>query len=159
MALTNNMPNTILLDVHSSAKLLEGTVATGETILPGHMLQIDMTDAGKIIRFNYGNYAQAPILVAIENMAEGKTVADAYVADEKIYYMHLRAGDLFWARSIAAAVELGQPLGGQDLTGRVEALALYVVGTTPGDYNEAIVIVTQADALTTADRLIKVAVK
>ena len=159
MALTNDLPNTILLDVHSSANLLEGIVGAGETIHPGQLVQVDMINAGKIIRFDFANFALAPALVAIENMAEGKSVADAYVADEKIYYMQLRAGDLFWGRSVAAAVELGQPLGGQDLTGQLIATSGYIAATAPGNYNEAIVIVAQADALTTANRLIKVSVK
>ena len=158
MALTNNMPNTILIDVHSSAKLLEGIVATGETIHPGQLVQFDMV-SGDIIRFNSGNLTLAPALIAIENMAEGKTVADAYVAGEKIYYMHLRSGDYFWGRSIAAAVEHGQPLGPQDLTGQLVATLGYLAGSATGTFSEAIAVVVVTDALTTANRLIKVVVK
>ena len=92
------------------------------------------------------------MLVAIENMVEGKTVEDNYAALTTIYYRHLRPGDLFWGRVAGAAVLAGEPLDAETVTG-------HFIATTLDTFDEAIVIVAESDALTTAGRLVKLIAK
>lgn len=158
MALTNNSPNTILLDVGSSSKLMEGIVTTGQNILPGELCQVRMT-TGTIERYHNASLQLAPVLIAVENTAAGLGVDDVYLQLTKIFYVHMRPGDLFWGRVTAAAVEVGEAMGAETATGYLQPTTGYVPATTQGTYDEAIAFIAEADALTTGGRLVKIVTK
>ncbi len=158
MALTNNSPNTILLDVSSNSVLMEGTVTTGQSIYPGDLVQFRMT-TGTIERYHNASLQIAPLLIAVENTAEGLGVDDIYAQLTKIFYVHMRPGDLFWGRVSAAAVEAGEAMGGETTTGNFIPTTGYIAATTQGTYDEALVFAAEADALTTGGRLVKLVAK
>lgn len=112
MALLNKSRNTIAVDAGSDTKFVE---AIGmEEILPGQLLYYDTTDPARRVRRFIASTdgEQMPMLVAVENKAEGKTVEDSYAIGERVYMRHFRPGDLFLARvAVANSFAIGEAMG------------------------------------------------
>ncbi len=149
--------NTILLDVDSSTQVMKGIVTTGQNTYPGSLCQIAL--GGTIQRYHNPSSQIAPLIVAVENPENGGGVNDIYDSQQKVFYVHLRPGDLFLGRATAAAVEAGEAMGADTATGYFRPTTGYVAATTQGTFNEALVIVAEADASTSGGRLIKLVVK
>jgi hypothetical protein len=75
------------------SRLEEGTVAAGQTIKPGNL--IDFNSSGLIINHATAAGTSAARRFATEDMLlyEGKTIADSYAAGSKISYREFLPGD------------------------------------------------------------------
>ena len=96
-------PSTVLLKSPNS-RYDEGTVAAGETIKPGALVDID--EDGNIINHAGAAGANVAARFATEemNIMEGKTIADSYAAGAKISYREFLQGDEIQAWLEAAVV-------------------------------------------------------
>lgn len=80
--------NRIIVTADPKGNFLEGYIAAGETPKPGTILQIDPTVALKGGRHTWkiynrdadGNHPLGPFAVLIEDLKQGKTTSDAFVA-------------------------------------------------------------------------------
>jgi len=139
-----------MLDVSSCSKSLEGIVSAGETIIPGEVVQY-LASAGTIERYHGVTLNLAALLIAVENTAQGLGVDDAYTAGQRIYFRHMRPGDLFLGRMTGIAYNVGATVGPEADTG------LFTVSIS--GFNDAIAIVAKTDALTASGRLVQLMAK
>lgn len=102
--------NTILLSVTSSSPLIEGPASdeevAGEIIWPGSLCSIKRGNVlgvatdGSIHTCgqSIGGGQVSPLIIALEDLEEGRTVDDRYYPGDIVKVRHLRAGDVFQAR-------------------------------------------------------------
>lgn len=85
-------PSVILLKSPYS-RLEEGVVATGQTIKPGNL--VDLNSSGEIINHAGAAGANVARRFATEDMLtyEGKTIADSYAQGSRISYREFLPGD------------------------------------------------------------------
>lgn len=80
--------NTIVITSPPRGVYLEGVIASGETPKPGTMMQIKASTSKLQGRFTFEAYNQTndgdrtTVMVLVEDMAQGKTVDDAYAAGD-----------------------------------------------------------------------------
>lgn len=141
--------NTISVDAGSSSKLLEAVAS--EAILPGHLLLI--TSDGKFELYAGTQYHLPALIVAVENVPEGKTVSDEYSIGDKVYARHFRPGDILQVRYyLASAVAIGATVAAEG----VLAAGQFTAGNSD---NEAICYAIKTDAGGSVERLITVFAK
>lgn len=116
------IPNTIMLDVSSSSNQLEAISAAGQDIYPGQLLEYTV-DATTISRYQSASQTMGALLIAVENRQEGKGTEDIYLAGTRVYFVHMRAGDLFQVRfgTPSTAVGQGDYVAAEILTGNMIA--------------------------------------
>jgi len=129
MALTNTSPNTILLDVGSDSKLLEAPSVDAGDIYPGALLEYD--DNGNFqLSTPVGAGEPFPIIIAIENTAEGMGLTDPYETGDKVYAVHLRSGDLFQGiLHDSGAHVFGLPVGTSSQAGRFTSTTITIANS------------------------------
>lgn len=152
MALTNDSPNTIMLDVGSDSKTLEGRVQTGLSILPGSSISY-VNSSTEFTKTPVGIDTVHPLIIAVENAAEGKGVTDVYSQLTKLYARHMRPGDLFLALVEDIVVTFNQPLS---ISATVAGQFAAITGTDP---DLATVFAFEVSASTGAAKLVKVYAK
>lgn len=91
-------PNTIMLKGDIGMRE-EAFAASG--FKPGNFLVKDVN--GKIAKNTLATGGDTPLMVAVEDSYQGKTITDAYVANEIAFYYEPMVGDLIYARVPAAA--------------------------------------------------------
>ena len=95
-------PHTILLEGKLGEKMLE-YYATA-TLYPGHILEVIST--GKVQKFGT-TLKTYPKLIALEDVLyNGRTINDAYAADDLVNVHVCQPGDLVYARVAAAATAI-----------------------------------------------------
>jgi hypothetical protein len=96
------MPDsTILVSVSSSSQQMEGTVYSGETLIPGEIVHLH-ANGSYSNQFPSGTWVgTAPSLVVVENLDQGKDINSTYSAGETVFVRYLRSGDVFlgWLES------------------------------------------------------------
>ena len=93
--------NTIVLSPEPRGRFIEGIMATGKTPKPGTVMQLEETVEPIGGKFSYEPYDPAadgdnpigPIIVLIEDTVQGKSHADAYVADTQCFLYIPLPGD------------------------------------------------------------------
>jgi len=152
MALANISPNTIMLDVGSDSKTLEGFVLTGISILPGSSVSY-INSTNEFTKTAAGIDVVHPLMIAVENTAEGKSPTDTYAQLTKLYARYMRPGDLFLALVEDIVVSFNQPLS---ITAAVTGQFGAVTADNP---NVAMVYAAEASASTGGSKLVKVFAK
>lgn len=131
------MPNTIVLKGDLGRRREEYPAAAA--LKPGHFLE--GTSTGKVQK-NATAGADRPLMIAVEDSYQGKTINDAYAADDVVHVHLAQKGDVLYGRvaaglaalAIAAVVKLQNdgtviPQGG---TGKVIATVEEAVDNSAG---------------------------
>lgn len=111
--------NNIILSANSSSPLIEGPASDDESgdeiIYPGSVCSIKLGDVltvptdNSIHTCGQVGGAISPMIIAIEDIDNGKTVNDRYFPGEIVPVRHLRPGDVFLGRLTATgAFDQGQ---------------------------------------------------
>lgn len=83
---------TIDLAIGKHSPYLEEINGSGIELLPGNMVVIS--------GYSFVVSGTGPIIVVTEDLYTGKTIADGYSANERVFARHLRAGDMYLARLV-----------------------------------------------------------
>lgn len=105
--------NSIIVNAGSDAKLVEAIGAS--VISPGDLLEY--TSAGTVQRYSGATDYNVPLMIAVENLPEGKEISDDYAISDRVYFKHFRPGDVFQVRyspvgSVAIGGGAGSLVGG-----------------------------------------------
>lgn len=99
-------PHTIILrgcPIHGEAP------AVSATIKPGMLLE--RTSADKVQEHSSAGYKPTPAIFALPNEITGKSIDDAYAANDQVYFGHFKPGDWVYAwLEIGANVVIGEKL-------------------------------------------------
>lgn len=110
MSRPGTINNTIMVSVGADSPYLEGT--TSGTIYPGMLVERTLTP-GEYHATNQTAGEYSP-LFAVENIYQGKTVDDPYLAGERVMMRYGRTGDVFLTKVVYLAAP-GQLIYGMNL--------------------------------------------
>jgi len=155
--------NTIILSANSSSPLVEGPAsdeeAAGEIIWPGSLCDIKrglvltvLTDSS-IHTCGQPGGAMSPLIIALEDIDNGKTINDRYYPGERVPVRHLRPGDVFLCRF--------DPVGAYDQGTQLKATGPTGLGTfnTTTQWNQALCYASEPIEAGASGRLIVAAAK
>lgn len=128
----------------------EYTAASGSAISPGHV--VSLTAANEVSESGEDG-GQTSLMVAAEDVLQGKTVADAFAAGDTVPCYVLKSGDEAYLRFAASA---NIAIGDKIAIGTSGQVREYASGQTPDESVKAIAL--QAQNPTTANQLLLVRV-
>lgn len=157
--------NTILLSVNSASPLIEGPCTDEEiaseivwpgslcSIKRGNVLGVATDHSVHTCGQSVGGGQVSPLIIALEDLENGRTVNDRYYPGEIVKVRHLRPGDIFQARfEDLTAHDMGTRLSPSGGTGLGQF-------TTTTFWDNAMAYAQEAIPAGTANRLIVAAAK
>lgn len=155
--------NNIILSANSSSPLEEGPAsdeeAVGEIVWPGSLCDIKrglvlavLTD-NSIHTCGQPGGTISPVIIALEDIENGKTVNDRYYPGERVPVRHLRPGDVFLCRF--------DPVGAYDQGTKLKATGPVALGTfnTTTQWSSAMAYAHEPIEAGASGRLVVAAVK
>lgn len=88
--------------------VIEEKIAAG-VITPGNILELDSN--GKVQRHSTSGATVAPLMVALEDELQGKTIDDNYAADDPVQVWYPKSGDIFYGLLDATSEDVSIPDG------------------------------------------------
>ena len=119
--------NTIILSASSSSPLIEGPASdeeqVDEIIYPGNLCDIKRGNVlgiptdHSIHTCGQAGWQLSPMIIALEDIENGKTIDVRYFPGERVPVRHFRPGDVFLGRiHPTGAFDQGQPFGASGTT-------------------------------------------